>query len=123
KIIQQCLEKIPSDGPFNIDNPKVIYPPRHRVKESMEDLIHHFLLASDGIYVPPGEAYAPIEASKGELGFYIVSMGGYQPTRLHMRSPSFVNLQSLEPMSRGGLVADVVAVIGSLDLVLGEIDR
>ncbi len=123
KIIQQCLRNIPAEGPLNIDNPKVIYPPRHRVKESMEDLIHHFLLASEGIYVPPGEAYAPIEASKGELGFYIVSMGGYNPYRLKIRSPSFVNLQSLIPMSAGGLLADVVAVIGSLDLVLGEIDR
>ncbi len=122
KILHQCLDRIP-DGPVNIDNPKVIYPPRHRVKQSMEDLIHHFLLASDGIYVPPGEAYAPIEASKGELGFYIVSMGGYNPYRLKIRSPSLVNLQSITPMSKGSLLADVVAVIGSLDLVLGEIDR
>lgn len=123
KIILQCLDKMPKDGPLNIDNPKVCYPPRARIKRSMEDLIHHFLLASEGIYVPPGEAYAPIEASKGELGFYIVSMGGYTPYRLKIRSPSFINLQSLRPMSRGGLLADTIAVIGSLDLVLGEIDR
>ncbi len=123
KIIQQCLEMMPQGGPINIDNPKVIYPPRERVKQSMEDLIHHFLLASDGIMVPPGEVYQPIEASKGELGFYIVSEGGYRPYRLKIRSPSFVNLQSISPMSEGGLLADVVAVIGSLDLVLGEIDR
>jgi NADH-quinone oxidoreductase subunit D len=123
KIVEQCLEKMPKDGPINIDNPKVIYPERSRVKQSMEDLIHHFLLASDGIYVPPGEAYAPIEASKGELGFYIHSLGGFRPNRLKIRSPSFVNLQSLAPMAAGGLLADVVAVIGSIDLVLGEIDR
>ena len=123
KIIRQCLDKMPRTGPINIDNPKVIYPPRERIKQSMEDLIHHFLLASEGLYVPEGEAYAPIEASKGELGFYIYSTGGYRPYRLKIRSPSFINLQSICPMSEGSLVADVVAVIGSLDLVLGEIDR
>ena len=123
KIIEQCLEKMPKDGPINIDNPKVIFPPRERVKQSMEDLIHHFLLASDGIHVPEGEAYRPIEASKGELGFYLVSRGGYKPYRCKIRSPSFVNLQSLSKMSKGALLADVVAIIGSIDLVLGEIDR
>lgn len=127
KIAIQCLKKLREMGrtgnPVNIDNPKVILPPRERVKQSMEDLIHHFLLVADGIYAPPGEAYAPIEASKGELGFYIHSTGGYRPNRCKIRSPSFVNLQSIKPMSKGGLIADVVAVIGSLDLVLGEIDR
>lgn len=122
-LIQQCLAEMPKDGPVNIDNPKVIFPPRERVKKSMEDLIHHFLIASEGIYVPPGEVYSAIEASKGELGFYIHSLGGYKPNRLKIRSPSFINLQSLDPMARGSLLADVVAVIGSLDLVLGEIDR
>ena len=123
RIIQQCLDQMPKDGPINIDNPKVMYPPRERVKESMEDLIHHFLLASEGMKTPPGEVYRPIEASKGELGFYIYTDGGSMPYRLHIRSPSFVNLQSLSKMSEGMLIADVVAVIGSLDLVLGEIDR
>ena len=123
KIIRQCLAMMPKDGPINIDNPKVMYPPRERIKKSMEDLIHHFLLASEGLYVPAGEAYFPIEASKGELGFYIVSAGGHRPYRLKIRSPSFINLQSLGKMAEGGLLADVVAVIGSLDLVLGEIDR
>ncbi len=123
KIIRQCLDQMPKDGPVNIDNPKVIYPPRDRVKKSMEDLIHHFLLASEGLKTPPGEVYQPIEASKGELGFYIFTNGGPQPYRMHIRSPSFVNLQSLGKMSEGALIADVVAVIGSLDLVLGEIDR
>jgi NADH-quinone oxidoreductase subunit D len=123
RLLKQCLEKMPKDGPINIDNPKVMYPPRHRVKESMEDLIHHFLLASEGLRAPAGEVYRPIEASKGELGFYIYSEGGTAPYRMHIRSPSFVNLQSLPKMSEGSLIADVVAVIGSLDLVLGEIDR
>jgi NADH-quinone oxidoreductase subunit D len=123
KIVQQCLDEMPKDGPVNIDNPKVCYPPRERLEHSMEDLIHHFLLASEGIYAPPGEVYSAIEASKGELGFYIHSLGGYRPNRLKIRSPSFVNLQSLNPMSKGSLMADVVAVIGSIDLVLGEIDR
>lgn len=123
RIIQQCLDQMPKDGPINIDNPKVMYPPREKVKESMEDLIHHFLLASEGMKTPPGEVYRPIEASKGELGFYIYTDGGSMPYRLHIRSPSFVNLQALSKMSEGSLIADVVAVIGSLDLVLGEIDR
>lgn len=123
KIIRQCLDKMPKDGPINIDDPKIMFPPRHRVKESMEDMIHHFLLATEGLKTPPGEVYRPIEASKGELGFYIYTDGGSEPYRLHIRSPSFVNLQSLPVMSEGALIADVVAVIGSLDLVLGEIDR
>jgi len=123
KILVQCLNQMPKDGPVNIDNPKVMYPPRDRVKKSMEDLIHHFLLASEGLKTPPGEVYQPIEGSKGELGFYIFTDGGPKPYRLHIRSPSFVNLQSLGKMSEGALIADVVAVIGSLDLVLGEIDR
>lgn len=122
-IVKQCLAKMPRDGPINIDNPKVMYPPRDRVKESMEDLIHHFLLATEGLRTEAGEVYRPIEASKGELGFYIYTEGGSSPYRLHIRGPSFVNLQALAPMSRGALIADVVAVIGSLDLVLGEIDR
>ena len=123
KIIQQCMDQMPRSGPINIDNPKIMYPPREKLHQSMEDLIHHFLLASDGIYVPEGEAYAPIEASKGELGFYVVSKGGYKPVRCKIRSPSLINLQSLRKMGEGGLLADLVAVIGTLDIVLGEIDR
>lgn len=123
KIVTQCLDQMPKDGPINIDNPKVMYPPRDRVKKSMEDLIHHFLLASEGLKTPPGEVYRPIEASKGELGFFIHTAGGSMPNRLWIRSPSFINLQSMPVMCRGSLLADVVAVIGSIDLVLGEIDR
>jgi len=123
RIVRQCLDQMPKDGPINLDNPKVLFPARERVKESMEDLIHHFLLASEGLRTPPGEVYRPIEGSKGELAFYIYTDGGPRPYRLHIRSPSFVNLQSLSKMCEGALIADVVAVIGSLDLVLGEIDR
>jgi NADH-quinone oxidoreductase subunit D len=122
RIIQQCIERMP-EGPVNIDNPKIIYPPRENVHKSMEDLIHHFMLAYEGFRAPEGEVYNSIEAPKGELGFYIYSDGSNKPYRLKIRSPSFVNLQSLSKMCEGRLFADVVAVIGSLDIVLGESDR
>jgi len=122
KIVCQCLEKFP-EGPVNVDNPKVIFPPRKNVKKSMEDLIHHFLLASEGFKVPPGEVYHAIEAPKGELGFYLVSDGGTKAYRLGIRSPSFNNLQALREMCVGHLLADVVAVVASLDPVLGDVDR
>jgi NADH-quinone oxidoreductase subunit D len=123
KIVRQCLDMMPADGPLNIDDPKIIYPDRKGLEHSMEDLIHHFLMASEGPYVPAGEAYVPIEASKGEFGFYIHSLGGHRPNRLKIRSPSFVNLGSTDKMARGGMLADVVAVLGSIDFVLGEVDR
>ncbi len=122
RIIKQCLDKFP-DGPVNVDNPKVIYPPRKNVKRSMEDLIHHFLLASEGFKVPPGEVYHAIEGPKGELGFYLVSDGGAKAYRLGIRSPSFNNLQALREMCVGHMVADVVAIVASLDPVLGDVDR
>jgi len=122
KIIRQCLERFPG-GPVNIDNPKVILPPREELHHSMEALIHHFLLVSEGFWPPPGEVYHAIEAPKGELGFYLVSDGTPKAYRLAIRTPSFANLQALDRMCRGGLLADVVAVIGSLDLVLGDVDR
>jgi NADH-quinone oxidoreductase subunit D len=106
-----------------VDDPKIVYPDRKGLEHSMEDLIHHFLMASEGLYVPAGEAYVPIEASKGELGFYIHSLGGHRPNRLKIRGPSFVNLGSTETMCKGYLLADVVAVLGSIDFVLGEVDR
>jgi NADH-quinone oxidoreductase subunit D len=123
KIIRQCLDMMPADGPLNVDDPKIVYPDRKGLEHSMEDLIHHFLMASEGLYVPAGEAYVPIEASKGELGFYIHSLGGHRPNRLKIRGPSFVNLGSTETMCKGYLLADVVAVLGSIDFVLGEVDR
>jgi len=125
KICYQCLDKLEElkDEPVNIDDPKVIFPPKDNVKNSMEDLIHHFLLASEGIKVPPGEVYHSIEGPKGELGFYLVADGGPRAYRLGIRSPSFVNLHGLDPMSRGEMLADEVAIIASVDPVMGEVDR
>jgi len=122
KIIRQCLDRIPG-GPVNIDNPKIIVPPRQQLHHSMEGLIHHFLLVSEGFWPPRGEVYHSIEAPKGELGFYLVSDGTPKAYRLKIRAPSFCNLMSLDRMCRGGLLADVVAVIGSLDVVMGDVDR
>jgi NADH-quinone oxidoreductase subunit D len=122
RIIRQCLDRLPG-GPVNIDNPKVILPPRKELHSSMEALIHHFLLVSEGFWPPAGEVYHAIEASKGELGFYLVSDGTPKAYRLAIRTPSFANLQALDQLCRGGLLADVVAIIGSLDLVLGDVDR
>ncbi len=125
KIAVQALDALErsKDEPMNIDNPKVIFPSKDRVKKSMEDLIHHFLLASEGFKVPPAEVYSSIEAPKGELGFYLISDGGSRAYRLGIRSPSFTNLQGLKKMCKGELLADVVAIIASLDPVMGEVDR
>jgi NADH dehydrogenase I D subunit len=122
RIIQQCLRDLPG-GPVRIDNYKVMLPPREKIKTSMEALIHHFLLVSEGIKVPEGEVYSAIEAPKGELGFYVVGDGSGHPRRLRIRSPSFVNLSALPEMCEGAMIADVVAIIGSIDLVLGDCDR
>jgi NADH-quinone oxidoreductase subunit D len=125
KLCVQALDKLEKHGnePVNINNPKIIFPPKEKVKQSMEDLIHHFLLASEGIKVPATELYNCIEAPKGELGFFIVADGGPRAYRMGIRSPSFVNLQSLETMSIGYTISDIVAIIASLDPVLGEVDR
>lgn len=122
KIIEQVLERMP-DGEYNADDPKIVLPHKERVFSDMEALIHHFILVTRGFAVPPGEAYASIESPKGELGYYIVSDGSEKPYRVRVRPPSFFNLQSLPAMVKGNMVADVVAAIGSLDIVLGEIDR
>lgn len=122
KIVRQCVEKMPS-GPIKADNDKVMLPDRDDIKTHMDALIHHFLLCADGFKVPEGEVYVGIEGSKGELGFYIIADGSERPTRVHVRSPSYINLSALPDMVTGGLIADVVAVIGSIDIVLGEIDR
>ena len=121
-IVRQCLDRMPK-GPVNLDDPKIVPPPKPLVRRSMEALIHHFLLYSQGFTVPPGEAYVPIESPKGEIGFYVVSDGSNKPYRVRVRPPSLLNLQALPRMVEGRLVADVVAVIGSIDIVLGEIDR
>ncbi|MGH7387792.1 MAG: NADH dehydrogenase (quinone) subunit D [Candidatus Methylomirabilales bacterium] len=122
KIVEQALKEMPG-GPVNIDNPKIVPPPKRVVRQSMEALIHHFLLYSHGFNVPPGEAYVPVEGPKGEIGFYVVSDGSNKPYRVRVRPPSLLNLQALPRMVEGRLVADVVAVIGSIDIVLGEVDR
>jgi NADH-quinone oxidoreductase subunit D len=122
EIVRQALEKIPG-GAILADDPKVVYPPKDRVQESIESLIHHFHLASAGFPTPPGEVYASIESPKGELGFYLVSDGTNKPWRFRIRPPSFINLSALPVMVQGRLIADVVAVIGSIDIVLAEIDR
>jgi NADH-quinone oxidoreductase subunit D len=122
EIIKQALEKMP-DGPINVDDRKIVPPPREELDSSMESVIHHFKLWTEGFRPPPGEAYVPVESPKGEMGFYIVSNGSPYPWRMHQRPPSFMNLQSLAKMCEGRLLADVVAIIGSIDIVLGEIDR
>jgi len=122
EIVRQVLDKMPG-GPVIAQDPKVIYPPKDRVQESIESLIHHFHLASAGFPAPVGEVYASIESPKGELGFYLVSDGTNKPWRFRVRPPSFINLSALPVMVQGRLIADVVAVIGSIDIVLAEIDR
>ncbi len=122
RIARQALDRLTA-GPINVDDPKIVPPPKDRVKVSMEALIHHFKLWSEGYAVPPGEVYVSIESPRGEFGCYVVADGGNTPYRVHYRAPSFVNLQALPRMVEGRLVADVVAVIGSIDIVLGEVDR
>ena len=122
RIVEQVLETLP-DGDCNADNPKIVPPAKERVFSDMEALIHHFILVTRGFPVAPGEAYACIESPKGELGYYVVADGSERPYRVRVRPPAFYNLQSLPFIVTGNMVADVVAVIGSLDIVLGEIDR
>ncbi|CAN5463311.1 NADH dehydrogenase (quinone) subunit D [soil metagenome] len=122
KIVRQTLERL-KPGPIKADAPKVVLPDRDDMRKHMDSLIHHFLIVAEGFDVPEGEVYMPIEASKGELGVYMKSNGGPKPDRVHFRGPSFVNLSALPVMCEGEMIADVVAIIGSLDIVLGEIDR
>jgi len=122
KIVKQALERL-KPGPTKADAPKVVLPDRDDMRKHMDSLIHHFLIVAEGFNVPEGEVYHAIEASKGELGVYMKSNGGPKPERVHFRGPSFVNLSALPEMVEGEMIADVVAVIGSLDIVLGEIDR
>ncbi|MDQ1396790.1 MAG: NADH-quinone oxidoreductase subunit [Acidimicrobiaceae bacterium] len=122
KLVRQILELMPQ-GDYRIQDKKVTPPPRSRIDESMEALIHHFKLFTEGFRVPEGEVYVAIESPRGELGCYLVSDGSAKPYRLHIRGPSFVNLQCLPVMMRGGLVADAVAIISSVDPVMGEVDR
>ncbi|KPJ60341.1 MAG: NADH dehydrogenase [Latescibacteria bacterium DG_63] len=122
RVIRQALEGLP-EGPVAADDPKVVFPPREALSDDMESMIHHFKLVTEGFSPPVGECYVSIEAPKGELGFYVVSDGGPKPYRVKIRGPSFVNLQALPKMAEGRLIADLVAIIGSIDIVLGEVDR
>jgi NADH-quinone oxidoreductase subunit D len=122
KIVEQILDKMPK-GDYRSQDSKVTPPPRARIDESMEALIHHFKLFTEGFTVPPGEVYTAVESPRGETGCYLVSDGSSRPYRLHWRGPSFANLQALPVMMRGGFVADGIAVISSLDPVLGDVDR
>ena len=124
KICQQALDMLAGmKGPLVADAPKVVLPNREQMKTQMESLIHHFKIVTEGFAVPAGEVYQAVESPRGEMGYYVVSDGTAKPYRVHMRNPSFATLQALETMCKGRLLADVVAVIGSIDIVLGEIDR
>ncbi len=122
KIVKQCLEAMP-EGPFNIDDPKIVPPKKYQVYKNMENLIHHFKYVSDGFKTPRGEVYTQIEAPKGELGVYIVSDGTEKPFRLKIRAPSFVNLHTMDRLCSGVYFADVIAILSSLDPVFGECDK
>jgi NADH-quinone oxidoreductase subunit D len=122
RIVRQVLDRMPA-GDYRIQDKKVTPPPRRRIDESMEALIHHFKIFTEGFKVPEGEVYAAVESPRGELGCYMVSDGSGKPYRCHIRGPSFVNLQTLPHMMRGGLIADAVASISSVDPIMGEVDR
>jgi NADH-quinone oxidoreductase subunit D len=122
RIVRQILDRMP-EGDYRLQDKKVTPPPRARIDESMEALIHHFKIFTEGFKVPAGEVYVGVESPRGELGCYIVSDGSAKPYRLHVRGPSFVNLQTLPHMMRGGLIADAVANISSVDPIMGEVDR
>ena len=122
RIIRQCLNKLPG-GPVNVEDGKTFLPPKDKVLSSMEELIHQFMLVTQGVNVPPGEVYFGAENPKGELGFYIHSTGGGTPNRLKIRGPSFVNLSVLPYILKGSMMSDTVAILGSIDFVMGESDR
>ena len=122
KIVEQAMELMPG-GDYRNQDKKVTPPPRARINQSMEALIHHFKIFPEGFHVPPGEAYAAVESPRGELGCYLVSDGGPNPYRMHIRAPSFANLQTLPHLMEGGFIADAVAVISSVDPIMGEVDR
>jgi NADH-quinone oxidoreductase subunit D len=122
KIIKQCIEKMPQ-GAIKTDDPRIAIPERSEMKESMEEMINHFKLFTEGYNVPAGETYTTVEAPKGELGVYLVSDGSNKPYRCYIRAPGFAHLQALDVMSRGHMLADVVSNIGSMDIVFGEVDR
>jgi NADH-quinone oxidoreductase subunit D len=122
RIVEQCLEGMP-DGPWITDERKVVLPPRHELHTSMESLIHHFKLVTEGYRVPEGEVYVAIESARGEMGCYVASNGGPKPWRVKFRAPSFVALEATATCMSDALIADFIAIVGSLDTVMGEVDR
>jgi NADH-quinone oxidoreductase subunit D len=122
RICRQALSRLPP-GPVRTSDRKVMPPPRHELQRSMEALIHHFQLYTAGRRPPAGEAYVGVESPRGELGFHVVSDGSGRPARVHERAPSFANLQALPRMVHGQLVADLIAIIATVDPVMGEVDR
>ncbi|MFL5170625.1 MAG: NADH-quinone oxidoreductase subunit D, partial [Microvirga sp.] len=126
RIMKQCLEKLRlpgGQGPVSTKDNKIVPPKRAEMKRSMEALIHHFKLYTEGFHVPAGEVYAAVEAPKGEFGVYLVADGTNKPYRCKIRAPGFAHLQAMDFLSRGHMLADVSAIIGSLDIVFGEVDR
>jgi NADH-quinone oxidoreductase subunit D len=124
KIVRQCVDWLRQNpGPVIVDNHKIAPPSREEMKTNMEELIHHFKLFTEGIHVPPGEVYAAVEHPKGEFGIYLISDGANKPYRLKIRAGSYPHLAALDEMARGHMIADVVAIIGTQDVVFGEIDR
>ncbi len=122
EIVKQAVDKLPT-GPYKVDDNKISLPPRNTLKSSMEALIHHFKLVSEGISVPKGETYVPTEGPRGEVGFYIISDGGNVPSRVKLRAPSYMAVPGMCEMMKDCFIADVVGVIGSIDIVMGEVDR
>ena len=126
KIMKQCVNRLlgaERNGPVSSTDGKVVPPKRGEMKQSMEALIHHFKLYTEGFHTPPGEVYAAVEAPKGEFGVYLVSDGSNKPYRAKLRAPGFAHLQAMDHICRGHMLADVSAVLGSLDIVFGEVDR
>jgi NADH-quinone oxidoreductase subunit D len=123
KIARQAMEKISEEGPIKSEAPGIVPPEREKMKTEMESLIYHFKIFTEGFSPPPGEAFATVESPRGELGCFIASDGSPKPLRVHFRAPSFINLQALPRMVEGQLIADTVACIGTIDIVLGEVDR
>jgi len=122
RILQQALDRVPG-GPINVDDPRVILPPKSKVMNSIDGMISHFKLVMEGLKVPAGEVWYSTESSKGELGIYLAADGGAKPVRCRYRTPSFMNMSNLPALVEGQLIADVIAVNASIDIVLGEIDR
>ena len=121
-ILHQALDRLP-DGPMNVEDPRISLPSKTDAMNDMESMIHHFKVITDGIHAPPGESFFTVEASKGELGMYVVSDGGTKPVRWRVRPPAFVNLSVISKLAEGHLMADLIMINATLDIVLGEIDR